>query len=106
MLSTLKEKKCSLKNAYRPAGTAHSTIRDFLAIAELKIVNKVTYQSTLQRLGDQKLSVKRIKQECQRQLGGLLPVVKHLWVAKKLLPLALEEPPSLKKSMTNSIKFS
>ena len=87
----MNEKKCSLNNAYRLTGTAHSTIRDFLGIAELKIVNKVTYQSTLERLGDPKLSVKRIEQECRRQLGGLLPLIKHHRVAKKLLPLALED---------------
>ena len=91
VLSTLNEKKCSLNNVYRLAGTARSTIRDFLGIAELKIVNEVTYQSTLERLGDPKLSVKRIEQECRRQLGGLLPLVKRLRVPKKLLPLALED---------------
>ena len=91
VLSTLNEKKCSLNNAYRLAGTAHSTIRDFLGIAELKIINEVTYQSTLERLGDPKLSVKRIEQECRGQLGGLLPLVKHFRVAKKLLPLPLED---------------
>ena len=91
VLSTLNEKKCSLNNAYRLAGTARSTMRDFLGIAELKIVNEVTYQSTLERLGDPKLSVERIEQECRRQLGGLLPLVKRLRVAKKLLPLALED---------------
>ena len=84
MLSTLNEKKCSLNNAYRLADTARSTIRDFLGIAELKIVNEVTYQSTLERLGDPKLSVKRIELECRRQLGGLFPMVKRLRVAKKL----------------------
>ena len=91
VLSSLNEKKCSLNNAYRIAGTAQSTIRDFLGIAELKIVNEVTYRSTLERLGDPKLSVRRIEQECQRQLGGLLLVVKCLRVSKKLLPLALED---------------
>jgi len=91
VLSTLNGKKCSLNNAYRLAGTACSMIRDFLGIAELRIVNEVTYKSTLERLGDPKLSVKRIEQECQRQLGDLLPLVKRLCVAKKLLPLALED---------------
>ena len=66
VLSTLSEKKCSLNNAYRLAGTARSTIRDFIGIAELKILNEVTYQSTFQRLGDPKLSVKGIEQECRR----------------------------------------
>ena len=91
VLSTLNAKKCSLNNAYRLAGTARSTIRDFIGIAELKIVNEVTYQSTLERLGDPKLSVKGIEQECRRQLGGLLPLVKRLRTAKKLLPLALDD---------------
>ena len=91
VLSTLNKKKCSLNNAYRLAGTACSAIRDFLGIAELKIVNQVTYQSTMERLRDTKLSVKRIKQECQRrQLAGLLPLVKCLCIAK-LVPLALED---------------
>ena len=76
VLSTLNEKKCGLNNAHRLAGTAHSTVRDFLGIAELRIVNKVTYQNTLERLGDTKLSVKMIKQECQTQLGDLLLFVK------------------------------
>ena len=69
----------------------HSTIRDFIEIEEVKIVNEVTYQSTLERLGDLKLSVKGIEQECRRQLGGLLPLVKRLRVAKKLLLLALDD---------------
>ena len=46
----LQEKKCSLNNAYGLAGTASSTIRDFLGIAELGSVNEVTFQSTLERL--------------------------------------------------------
>ena len=91
VLSTLNEKKCSLNNAYRLAGTARSTIRDFIGIAELRIVNDVTYQSTLERLGDPKLSVKMIERECRRQLGDLLPLVKRLRAAKRLLPLALED---------------
>ena len=91
VLSTLNAKKCSLNNAYRLAGTARSTIRDFIGIAELKIANEVTYQSTLERLGDPKLSVKGIEQECRRQLGGLLLLVKRLRTAKKLLPLALDD---------------
>ena len=53
----------TLNDAYRLAGTVRSTIRDFIGKAELKIVNEVTYQSTLERLGDPKLSVKGIEQK-------------------------------------------
>jgi len=91
VLSTLNKKKCSLNNAYRLARTARSTIRDFLGIAELQTVNEVMYESTSERLGDPKLSVKRIEQECRRQLGDLMPLVKRLRIAKKLFPLALED---------------
>ena len=87
VLSTLQEKKCTLTNAYRLAGTARST-SDFLGVAELKIVNEVTFESTLERLGNPKLAVKTIEQECRKQLGGLLPVVKRLRLMRKLLPLA------------------
>ena len=68
-----------------------SALRDFLGIAELRIVNEVTYQGILERLGDPKLSVKRIEQECRRQLGDLLPFVKRLRIAKRLLPMALDD---------------
>ena len=88
VLSTLQEKKCTLTTAYRLAGTARSTISDFLGVAELKIVNEVTFESTLERMGNPKLAVKTIEQECRKQLGGLLPVVKRLRLMRKLLPLA------------------
>ena len=91
MLSTLQEKKCSLNNAYRLAGTACNTIRDFLGIAKQRIVNQVTFQSTLERVGNPKPAVKTIKQECQKELDGPLPVLKRLHLMKKLLPLALDD---------------
>ena len=43
------------------AGTARNTIRDFIGITELRIVNEVTFQSTLEKLGDPKLPVKTIE---------------------------------------------
>ena len=87
---TLQE-KCSLNNVCRLERTAHSTIRDFLSLAELRIVNEVTFQSTLERVGNPKPAVKTIKQECQRELDGPLPVLKRLQLMKKLLPLALND---------------
>jgi len=54
----------SVALACRLAGTACSTIKDFLGLGELRIVNKVTYKSTLERLGEPKIAVKRIDQEC------------------------------------------
>ena len=74
---TLQE-KCSLNNVCRLERTAQSTIRDFLSLAELRIVNEVTFQSTLERVGNPKPAVKTIKRECQKELDGPLPVLKRL----------------------------
>ncbi|KAJ7377454.1 hypothetical protein OS493_028894 [Desmophyllum pertusum] len=75
----------------RMAATARSTIRDFLGIAELRIVNEITYESTIERLADPKLSVKAIEKECWRQLAGLLLMIKRLRQNKTLLPLAVDD---------------
>ena len=90
VLAEIAKKKCSLNNAYGLAGTARSTIRDFLSIAELKIVNEVTYNSIIERLAGPRTAVNQIEQECQIQLHGLLPVVKRLRTSKSLLPLAVD----------------
>lgn len=74
----LAERKCSLNNAYRVARTTRSTN------AELRIVYKVTYNSTIERLADPKLSVKAIERERRRQLTGLLSIIKRVRLAKKL----------------------
>ena len=63
VLSIIRERKCSLNNTYRLAGTPRSTILDFLGIAELHIVNKQTYESIMELMSDPKLSVKAIKKE-------------------------------------------
>lgn len=91
VLSVICERKCSLNNAYRLAGAARSSICDFLGIAELWIVNNITYKSTLERLGNPNLSIKTIKHECREQLCALLPTVKRLRHNKTLLPLAVED---------------
>ena len=91
VLSVLCTRKCSLNNAYRLAKTARSTIRDFIGIAELRIVNEQTYHSTLEMMSDPKLSVRTIEAECRKQLGGLLPYIHRLRTAKKLLPLAVDD---------------
>ena len=70
-MAVITEKKCSLNNAYRLAGTPRRTIRDFLGIEELKIVNEVTYNSTMERLADPRTAVKEIERECRIQLGSV-----------------------------------
>ena len=76
VLLVITELKCSLSNVYWLAGTARSTIWDFLRIVEVQI-NESIYNSPMEWLSDPKLPMRVIKMKCRRQMGGLLPFV-HL----------------------------
>ena len=116
VLSTLNEKKCSLNNAYRLAGTACSAIRLPLH-SRAENCQPSDIPKYPGEAGRHELSVKRIKTAAgwpvaigemplHRQAGAagiggyLLCLEGSVDKNKKRLP------PSLKKSMTNSIKFS
>ena len=45
--AAMEKKTCSLWNAFRFAGISRSTVRDFRAIAELKVVDNDAYESIL-----------------------------------------------------------
>ena len=61
---------------YQLATKDCSTIQDFLEITELGIVDKVTYESVMERLTDPKLALKAIKSECRKQVADLFSLVK------------------------------
>jgi len=46
VLGQMNRHKCSMQNAYRLAGLSRSTVRDFIAIAELKKVDEDCYTHT------------------------------------------------------------
>lgn len=55
------------------------------------------YDSTMERLSEPRLLVRAIKMEFRRQLGGLLPFVHQIPLAKKLLRLMVDDSFSLFK---------
>ena len=83
VLQALRENQCSMENAFRLTGCPRSTIRDFVATAELKIVDSREHDLVV---CDQLGSVKEHEAVCRKRLPRHLPV------------MAI----SLEKSMTNN----
>jgi len=78
-----------MANAFRLAGCLRSTVRDFVAIAELKIVDHQEHDRVIR---DHAGSVKKLEATCRRRLRGYLPVMANLRREGKLLPLKFDEP--------------
>ena len=79
---------CSMANAFRLAGCPRSTVRDFVAIAELKIVDHREHDHVIRNHAG---SVKGLEATCRRRLWSYLPVMAILWREGKLLPLKFDE---------------
>ena len=90
--AAMEKEKCSLSNAFRFAGISRSTVRDFTAIAELKVVDKDAYESILRDFSRRpKCSVKEIEEHCRRKLANYLSDMSKLRSEMKLLPFKFEE---------------
>ena len=89
VLSVLQENSCSMANAFRLSGCPRSTLRDFVAIAELKIIDRREHDRVLSdwRSG----SVRELEAACRRRLKRHLPVVADMRREGKLLPLKFDE---------------
>ena len=77
-----------MANAFRLAGCRRSTVRDFVAIAELKIVDNREHNRVIR---DHAGSVKELEATCRRRLRSYLPVMANLRHEGKLLPLKFDE---------------
>ena len=75
VLPTISENGCSMANAFRLTGCPRSTLRDFVAVAELKLVD----------------SVKELEVVCRKRLPRHLPVMANMRREGKLLPLKFKE---------------
>ena len=86
----LRKKKncCSMANAFHLAGCLRSTVRDFVAIAELKIVDHREHERVIR---DHVGSVKELEVTCRKRLRRYLPVMANLRREGKLLPLKFDE---------------
>ena len=85
VLQTMKENKCSMACAFRLAGCPRSTLRDFVAIAELK---KVASRELDLVLRDQEVqSVRDLEVACRKRLRRYIPVMSNMRREGQLLPM-------------------
>ena len=88
VLQTLTENSCSMANAFRLSGCPRSTLRDFVAIAELRIVDAREHDLVIRDLEGG--SVKELEAACRKRLRRFLPVLSNLRREGRLLPLKFD----------------
>lgn len=88
VLHALYENCCSMANAFCLAGCLHSTVRDFMAIAELKIIDTLELDLVI---GDHPGSVKELEITCRRRLRRHLPAMVNMSRAGQLLPFKFDD---------------
>ena len=77
-----------MANAFRLAGCLRSTVRDFVAVAELKIMDHREHDRVIH---DHAGSVKELEATCRTRLQRYLPVTANLQREGKLLPLKFDK---------------
>ena len=88
VLQMLKENRCSMACAFRLAGCPRSTLRDFLAIAELKKVDSMELDLVLH---DQEVkSVQDLEVVCCKRLQCYILVMINMRREGQLLPMKFE----------------
>ena len=89
VLQILKENNYSMANAFRLAGCPRSTLRDFIAIAELRIVDECEFESASREICVG--SVKDLETVCRRRLRRHLPAMANMRREGQLLPLKFDD---------------
>ena len=71
VLETMKENQCSLAEAMRLSGVPRNTLRDFIGICELRIIDKEKYERVVQLVKEKtgKVSMKLIESKCREALS-------------------------------------
>jgi len=87
VLAILREGHCSMANAFRLARCPRSTIGDFVAIAELKIVDAREHELVTR---DHTGSVQQLEQACRKRLRRYLPMMAAMRRESRLLPLKFD----------------
>lgn len=87
VLGILREERCSMANAFRLARCPRSTIRDFVAIAELKIVDAREHELVT---SDHSGSVQQLEQVCRKRLRRYQPMMAAMRRESRLLPLKFD----------------
>ena len=88
MLKILRKKQCSLTEAMRLYGIARNTLRDYIGLCELKIVDEKKYERVvaLEREKTGKVAAKIIERRCRVALKEHKATLYRLKEEKKLLP--------------------
>ena len=73
VLEAMKDNNCSMANAYRLSGCPRSTLRDFIAIAELKKVDSRAFEIALANYQGE--SVRELEKMCRKSLGRYMPLM-------------------------------
>ena len=88
VLQTMKENRCSMACAFRLAGCRRSTLRDFVAIAELKKVDSRELDLVLRDQGV--TPVRDLEVVCRKRLRRYIPVMNNMRREGQLLPMKFE----------------
>ena len=88
VLKILKKENCSLSKAMESYGVARNTLRDFIGICELRIIDGKRYKTimTMERDRSGKPAVKTIEMRCRAALAEYKAQVKTYKEAGRLLP--------------------
>ena len=84
----LKKENCSLAHAMESYGVARNTLRDFIGICELKIIDKKKYKTitAMERDRSGKPAVKMIEKRCRAALNKYKVQAKKYKEDGRLLP--------------------
>ena len=78
-----------MANAYRLSGCPRSTLRDFIAIAELKKVGSRAFEITLANYQGE--SGRELEKMCRKSLGRYMPLMSTMRREGQLLPLKFDQ---------------
>ena len=83
----MKENQCSLAEAMRLSGVPRNTLRDFIGICELRIIDKEKYERVVQLVKEKtgKVSMKLIQSKCREALSDYRAQSSRLKTEQKLL---------------------
>ena len=84
----MKENQCSLAEAMRLSGVPRNTLRDFIGICELRIIDKEKCERVVQLVKEKtgKVSMKLIESKCREALSDYRAQSSRLKTEQKLLP--------------------
>ena len=84
----MNERKCSLAQAMKIYGVPRNTLRDFIGICELKILNKDEFNNVIAmaRESQGRPFIRGIEQRCWAPLAEYCAVLKRYKEERKLLP--------------------